>query len=70
MCRGDGRPPGLEAHTGGEEETTPGHVTGLSIFWSILDCSRVSAQPEKNDQAAVSKRLFDGAPHARGAGDL
>lgn len=44
---GDGRPAGLETKTEVQEETTPGHVTGLSIFWSILDCSRVSAQPNK-----------------------
>lgn len=31
-----------------EEETTPGHVTGLSIFfWSILDDSKSSVQPKK-----------------------
>ncbi|XP_029682139.1 zinc finger and SCAN domain-containing protein 22-like isoform X4 [Takifugu rubripes] len=43
MCRGDGRPTGLEANTGGEEETTPGHVTGLSIFgpfWIVAGSPR------------------------------
>ncbi|TNM88465.1 hypothetical protein fugu_004719 [Takifugu bimaculatus] len=43
MCRGDGRPTGLEASTGGEEETTPGHVTGLSIFgpfWIVAGSPR------------------------------
>lgn len=44
---GDGRPLGLQAEAENRGETTPGHVTGLSIFWSILDCSRVSAQPTK-----------------------
>lgn len=48
MCQEvTGRPVGLEARTEVQEEATPGHVTGLSIFWSILDCSRVSAQPNK-----------------------
>lgn len=56
----------------GEEETSMGHVTGSNIFffWSILDDSETSAQPQENDQTAVSKRLLDGASHACCAGDL
>lgn len=44
--------------------------TSFFFFWSILDDSETSAQPEENDQTAVSKRLLDGASHACCAGDL
>lgn len=54
-----------------EEETSMGHVTEQSIFfWSILDGSETLRAPQENDQTAVSKRLLDGASHARCAGDL
>lgn len=56
-----------------EEETSMGHVTEPSIFfffWSILDDSETLRAPQENDQTAVSKRLLDGASHARCAGDL
>lgn len=54
-----------------EEETSMGHVTEASFFfWSILDDSETLCALKENDQTAVSKRLLDGASHARCAGDL